>query len=204
MDKSLKKLSRLELLEVMVHLSEERDTLVAENDRLRQALAAKPSISRAAKIGSIAELALQSNGYFESVQRSADDYLREIKRMRDQLAARLAAEGQASVAAAQVPSVPVQQVNSEAVQDAQAKARAIVKRANSQAESIIADARTKSDEVIADANRQSRAIIARANRQADAVISAAHNDANRSRQRAVNPGLSAPIRGRHVRAAEGA
>lgn len=239
MDTSLKKLSRLELLELMVQLSEDNDYLKAENARLRQAYASRPAVSRAAKIGSIAELAMRTNGFFEAAQRSADDYLREIKRLRDQLAARAAAEGQpvgagrpqaataqapaavaqAPVAAAQVPGSVVQaqavavpmpnpaaQQESEAIiRDAQERAQAILKRANSQAESILAEARAKSEATIEDANRQSRAIVSRANHQADAVITAAHNDANRQAARRQNPGLSAPIRGRHVRAAaEGA
>ncbi len=205
MDKSLKKLSRLELLELMVNLSEANDALAAENHQLKQALAAKPSISRAAKVGSIAELALQTNGFFEAAQHAADDYLREIKRMRDQLAARTAAEGQPAVASAQVPRVQAQQAGQAAVQDAQAQARAIVKRANSQAEAIVAEAKAKSEAMLADANQQSRTIISRANRQADAVISAAHSEATRTRSTKANPGLSMPIRGRHVRSAvEGA
>ncbi len=204
MGKSLRKLNRLELLELMVQLSQENDTLAAENDQLKRALAAKPQMPRATKVGSLAEYALQANGYFESAQHAADDYLREIKRMRDQIAARAAAEGIDPKAAVQVPQVPAQ-ASETAIRDAQAQARAIVKRANSQAESIIANAKAKSEAIIADANRQSRTVISRANRQADAVISAAHKDAGRQNTKTSNPALSAPIRGRHIRkAAEGA
>lgn len=204
-DKSLKKLSRLELLELMVRLSEDNDVLVAENIRLRQELSERPRMPRAAKVGSIAELALQTNGFFESAQHAADDYLREIKYMRDQLAARAAAEGIDPRAPVNVPQVQSQQANEAATRAAQAQARAILKRANSQADSILADAKAKSEAIIAEANQQSRNTIARANRQADAVISAAHNDAKRQAPRGTNPSLSAPIRGRHVRvAAEGA
>lgn len=208
MDRSLKKLSRLELLELMVKLSEENDAIAAENAQLKRALSAKPQISRAAKVGSIAELAMQTNGFFEAAQNAADDYLREIKRLRDQMAARAAAAGpamSASESAGRVPTAQEQAVANATVRDAQVQAQAIMKRANSQAESIVADARAKSEAIIADANQQSRTIIARANRQADAVISAANNDASRKKPTATNPALSAPIRGRHVRtAAEGA
>lgn len=205
MGKSLKKLNRLELLELMVKLSEANDALIAENRQLKQALSVRPSISRATKVGSIAELALQTNGFFEAAQRAADDYLREIKRMRDQLAAHAAAEGRPAVTPVQVPRVQAQQSSEAAVQEAQAQARAIVKRAQSQAEAIVSDAKTKSEAILADANRQSHSIVSRANRQADAVISAAHNEATRVRPAVANPGLSAPIRGRHVRGvAEGA
>lgn len=205
MDKSLKKLSRLELLELMVKLSEDNDALMSENMGLRQALDERPRMPQAAKVGSIAEFALQTNGFFEAAQHAADDYLREIKYLRDQIAARAAAQGIDPHAPAQVPQVQSRQASEAAISDAQAQARAIVKRANSQAESIIADARTKSEAIIADANRQSHNIVARANRQADAVISAAHSEAKRQPTFGTNPGLSAPIRGRHVRpATEGA
>ena len=224
MDTSLKKLNRLELLELLVQLSEDNDYLKAENEHLRQTVASRSAMPHATKVGSIAELAMRTNGFFEAAQRSADDYLREIKRLRDQLAARAAAEGLSreagQVPADQAPSVQAQQASEAMIQQAREQAQAILKRANSQAEAIVADARAKSEATIADANRQSHDIVARANHQADAVISAARNDANRQAAQAVqtshgdtgkqpiigkNPALSAPIRGRHVRAAvEGA
>ena len=95
MDKSLKKLSRIELLEVMVSLSEAYEEQFNENKFLRKELSAQrrsmreaQRLPRAAKAGSIAEAALQANGYFEAAQRSADDYLREIKRLHDEFAQR--------------------------------------------------------------------------------------------------------------------
>lgn len=216
MDKNLKKLNRVELLQVMVRLSERNDALEAENAQLKRALAEKPRMQRTAKVGSLAELAMQANGYFESAQRSADMYLREIKRMRDQLAARVAAN-QATMTDSQLPQIGP--AVDGVVRDADAQAQAIVNRATSQAESIVVNARAKAESMIADADRQSRAMVSRANRQAKAVVHAARQEAaertseERPRQRtaaagaahaaasAGKPGLSMPIRGRHVRLA---
>ena len=218
MDKSLKKLNRLELLELMVNLSEERDSLLAENSQLRQALAAKPAVPRAAKVGSIAELAMQTSGYFEAAQKAADEYLREIKRMRDQVAAQVATRGQMQPRA-QVDGVAV---GAQSQAQAQAQAQAIVSKANAQAEKIVADAQKKSEALLVEANRKSRSIISRANHQADAVIQAARDDAQRQAARrsaqarqadaAVQHAESArrehvakatPVRGRHARMVEG-
>lgn len=88
MDKSLKKLNRAELLELLVALSEEYDDLVDENDRLKKMLMSQ-RLPRSTKVGSIAEAALQVNGFFEAAQRSADEYLREIKHLRNELATRV-------------------------------------------------------------------------------------------------------------------
>ena len=187
MGKSLKQLNRIELLELMVGLSEDNERLAEENLRLNLALSAKPAISQTAKVGSIAEMALRANGYFDAVQRSADDYLREIKRMRDQLAARVenAARATAAPAAAQAPRQPqpqphVQQpvqVQVTSTGEAQAQANAIIARARSQAESILADARAQAETMLTDASRQSRSTISRANHQADAIMQAARADA---------------------------
>ena len=199
MDTSLKKLSRLELMEILVQLSEDNDALALENRRLRQALAAKPRMKSTAKVGSIAELAMQTNGFFEAAQNAADDYLREIKRMRDQLSARMDASAQPALSEDRVPQV---QAEAEAaLRDAHEQASAIVKRANSQADAILADARAASDEMIEEANKQAHAIVTRANRQADAVMAAASNEAAKQSFSAASSDASAPIRGRHARPA---
>ena len=181
MEKSLKKLNRLELLQLLLRASETNEALVAENDALRKsAEESRNKLPQSAKVGSIAEAALQANGYFESVQRSADDYLREIKRLHDQIASR---------AAAQAPGMPPMQTESQAqvdaarrqaqlyLQDAQARANGIVGQANQQAQAIIADARAKSEAAIAEANGQARGIIEQANRRADALLDAAQGQA---------------------------
>lgn len=204
MDNDLKKLSRLELLEILVSISEENEALSAENIRLRHELASKSNTQRATKVGSIAELAMQTNGFFEAAQNAADDYLREIKRMRDQLAARTAAQPAVPQVSTASQQMEAQREAESTIEEAQARAKVIVRRANLQADSILADAKAKSDATIAEANRQSQAIVARANQKADAMMNAAHAEAARqNRAKAsrtvASPDKSGPIRGRHVR-----
>lgn len=168
-DKSLKKLSRIELLELLVGLSEEYEKLRAENIQLRKTLSDQ-RLPRSTKVGSIAEAALGANGYFEAAQRSADEYLREIKRLRDELALHAEEEGQ-SVDEPSAIDARVKRQAQSILRDARSRADRIVQQANSQAESILADARARSEESIANANRQSHAILSRAGKQAHGAAS---------------------------------
>ena len=199
MDKSLKKLNRLQLLQLLLKASEANEALMAENDALRKGADSQSRLPRSAKVGSIAEAALQANGYFEAAQKSADDYLREIKRLRDQMAARAAAQPQNQVQqqswqssqTGTMPSgMPAYQPDDQAVrrqaqiylQDAQARANDIVNQANQQAQAIVADARARSEAAIANANQQASAIIAQANRRADMLLDAARSQAGHAGQ----------------------
>ena len=178
MDKSLRKLSRIELLQLLLKVTETNEALLVENEKLRSippapapAPAPQMRLSQSAKVGSIAEAALQANGYFEAAQRAADDYLREIKLLRDQLVARAnnnaAASGQrassSAQAAARVPSERMQAQAEAYVRDVQAYADNVIAQANKHAESIVESAKATSDQIIAKANKESRMIIAQAN-----------------------------------------
>lgn len=193
MDKNLKKLSRVQLLQLMVQLSEDRDALFAENTELRKRAAEQPSKAASLKVGSIAEAALQANGYFESAQNAADEYLREIKRMRDQVAARTASAGAAakkSKARVDAQSLPTPQV--QPVQQAPLQARQVqpleqqipmmqqpVASDQQQIDKIkaeaVQEAKAMSDRILARANAESKAIIDDAQARADMIIA----DANR-------------------------
>ena len=169
MDKSLKKLSRVELLELMVSLSEDYEELADENNRLKKMLSSQ-RLPRSTKVGSIAEAALQANGYFEAAQRSADEYLREIKHLRDELAKRIEEQSQSALSKR---AQAIQQAEYQAqleLQHAQAHAKQIVAHANAQAEAILADARSRANDVLADANRRSHAILSQSQRQAEMVV----------------------------------
>lgn len=199
MDKSLKKLNRLELLQLLLKASEANEALIAENDALRKESESQSRLPRSAKVGSIAEAALQANGYFEAAQKSADDYLREIKRLRDQMAAHAAGQSQsqgmqASWQSAQtgtLPSgMPAYQPDERTVrrqaqiylQDAQSRAADIVNKANQQAQAIVMDARARSEAAIANANQQANGIVDQANRRADAILNSARAQASRMGQ----------------------
>lgn len=83
-DRELKKLSRADLLELL--LEESR-----ENDRLREQLktANEMLTSRMIKIdtaGSIAEAALALNGIFEAAEQAAEQYLENVRRLSEEQA----------------------------------------------------------------------------------------------------------------------
>ena len=78
-EQELKKLSRQDLLELLI-------LEVRENERLTVRLAEKEALLQERRIqlersGSIAEAALQLNGIFEAAQAAADQYLENIRQL---------------------------------------------------------------------------------------------------------------------------
>lgn len=85
-EKQLKKLTRAELLELLIEQTKKNTALEKELAECKAELE-----SREIKIensGSIAEAALQLNGLFETAQTAADQYLENIKRLEEETAQR--------------------------------------------------------------------------------------------------------------------
>lgn len=78
-NKELKKLSRRQLLELMVAQSQRIDALEAELAEARRQLEDRRIAAQEA--GSIAEAALRVNRVFEAAQAAADQYLASIRGM---------------------------------------------------------------------------------------------------------------------------
>ena len=78
-DKELRKLSRSELLELMLEQSREIDRLQSELEETREALQERNL--KIESCGSIAEAAAQVNSFFYSAQKAADMYLLNIQRI---------------------------------------------------------------------------------------------------------------------------
>ena len=157
MGKSLKDLSRDELIELVVRLSNEYDKMANENNRLNRMLL-EQNLPRSAKVGSIAEAALQVNGYFDSVQRSADEYLREIKYLKDKLEAHVSAQ---RVEELEARAATAQRNAMEAyaeLQRIQRRTTEVVENAQAQAAAIMGDAHAKADQILAQANSQASEI----------------------------------------------
>ena len=81
-EKELRKLKRIEILELLLEQSR-------ENERLREQLAEMNKKLEDKEIaikesGSIAEAALKLNGIFEAAQKAADQYLENLKNQTDQ------------------------------------------------------------------------------------------------------------------------
>lgn len=78
-DKELRKLKRVELLEMLVEQSKEVERLKVELESTRAQLEERRILIE--KAGSIAEAALQLNGVFAAAQAAADQYLSNIQQL---------------------------------------------------------------------------------------------------------------------------
>lgn len=76
--KELKKMSRSELLELLLEATRENEALRKQVDTLMERLSAKEVLISNA--GSIAEASLQLSGIFDAAQRAADIYLLSLKK----------------------------------------------------------------------------------------------------------------------------
>ena len=75
--KDLKKLTRTELLEMLLHQVEENEELRRQVDELQAELDSRALVMQ--QSGSMAEAALKLNGVFDQAQQAADDYLRTLQ-----------------------------------------------------------------------------------------------------------------------------
>ena len=80
-DKELKKLSRSELLELLISQIEENDSLVQEIESLKDELNQRLIIKQ--KAGSIAEAAVGINKIFEAADFAAKQYIESVRHMAD-------------------------------------------------------------------------------------------------------------------------
>lgn len=76
-DKDLKKLSRRDLLELLISLGQERDALQEELEKTKAEL--NDRTITAQKAGSIAEAAMRLNGVFASAQAAANQYVESVR-----------------------------------------------------------------------------------------------------------------------------
>lgn len=81
-DKEFKRLSRAQLIEIIYQLQLQLDGLTERNQALEDALADKRL--RISNAGNLAEAALEINDCFRSAQNAAEQYLNEIKLMREE------------------------------------------------------------------------------------------------------------------------
>ena len=81
-EKELRRLSRRELLEMLITRTIENERLTEELQQARKELSDREFIQDRA--GSMAEAALQLNGVFEAADRAAREYLGNIRRMAEE------------------------------------------------------------------------------------------------------------------------
>ena len=81
-DKEFKRLSRAQLIEIIYQLQLQADKLTEQNQELERELADKRI--RLKNAGNIADAALEMNNCFRSAQNAAEQYLNEIKAIREE------------------------------------------------------------------------------------------------------------------------
>lgn len=81
-DKELKKLSRIDLLEMLVAQSKEIERLQAQLDQTNEKLNSR--VIAISEAGSIANASLQLNGVFSAAEEAAAQYLENIRLLSDQ------------------------------------------------------------------------------------------------------------------------
>lgn len=77
LNRKLRKMKKIELLEMLLEQEREIEKLQAENEELKEKLENKRLTLE--KAGSIAEAALSLSGVFEAVQKAAEMYLESVK-----------------------------------------------------------------------------------------------------------------------------
>ena len=78
-EQKLRKLSRMELLEMLLEQSKEVERLRQENQRLAEQLESRRIMIDEA--GSIAEAAMELNQIFETAQKTAEQYLQNVRQL---------------------------------------------------------------------------------------------------------------------------
>ena len=122
-DKSLKRMTRRELLEMLVAQGKEAERLQSELDAARAELNDRKI--KMEKAGSLAEAALSLNGVFEAAEAAARQYLENI-------------QADAPADAKKIKADTATKAVSSAA--AEAEAKQIIERAKKEAAAIIADA----------------------------------------------------------------
>ena len=99
-DKEFKRLSRAQLIDIIYQLQLQVDALIEQKQELEKDLADKRF--RISNAGNIADAALEINDCFRSAQNAAEQYLNEIKAIREETEAerqRILTEARAEAAA---------------------------------------------------------------------------------------------------------
>lgn len=161
-DKELRKLSRVELLEMLVELSKQNEGLqnqlkeqeaqhqarieeIEEDSRTRIAALQKQLEDKKVaigKAGSIAEACLQINGIFEAAQASAEQYLVNVRNQE---------------ALCQEMEKATEEKASKRLADVEIEAHKYLEESRMKADQMLADAKQQSERTIADAKEKSSA-----------------------------------------------
>lgn len=161
----LRKLSRADLLEMMLAVTKENEQLRKSMDHMKQQLADR-TVS-VESCGSLAEAVLKINGVMEATQAACDQYVQNIQERfanQKQICSRMEEE--------------TKQHCEQMLVQAQAQAQQML----AQAGELVAQAERHAGELVAKAERQAGELIAQAKHQADAYMSDAENKIQKQNQ----------------------
>lgn len=125
-DKEFKRLSRSQLIEIIYQFQLQIDKLTEQNQELERELTDKRL--RLSNVGNIAEAALEMNNCFRSAQSAAEQYLNEIKAIRED----------------------TERARQQILSDAKAEADAIIVRAKK----LQADSDSGKEEILTESNNR--------------------------------------------------
>ncbi len=141
-DKELKRLGRVELIDIIYELQKQNDEKDAQIEKMQTVIDERTL--RIAKAGSIAKAAISVNGVFEAAQAAADQYLESIR------------EAEASQALKQEEAERQQQ---KILEEANRQAEETVLLAKGQAQSIVEKAEAQAAEKWAAFERRANELI---------------------------------------------
>lgn len=137
-EKELRKLSRQELLEMLLEQSKKAEQLETELAQAKTSLKDRSIILEEA--GSIAEASLRLNGVFEAAQQACQQYIDDVRAMYERQKA----------------------VCAKMESESQAKAKQTVAEAHKRRDDMESDAKTKADEILKQATEEAEALTSKA------------------------------------------
>lgn len=151
-EQELRKLRRVDLLELLLELSKENEVLRKELDKVRSQLASRTIAIE--KSGSLAEAALRINGVFEAAQAACEQYTLNL---------------QQRVAEQEKHCQEMEQRNQETERAARAKCEQMIREAEIEAKIIVDKAHVEADEYLSKAKEEAFTMTSEAQIKADAT-----------------------------------
>lgn len=155
-EKELKRLSRVELLALLLDEVQKNEEITAKVSDLESRLASKEL--KIEKAGSIAEAALQLNGIFEAAEASVQQYMENIQKL----------SGKQEI------------ICQKMKEEAQTEAETMVSEAKIEADIMVAEAERKTATMLSEAKKEAESMITKANEEARFSLSKAQKEAENS------------------------
>lgn len=181
-EQELRKLRRVDLLEILLDLSKENEVLRTQLEKARSQLTSRAIAIE--KSGTLAEAALRINGVFEAAQAACEQYtwnLQQRTSKQDEICKDMEREAQEKCdrmlheARLEAEDAKLQARNR--LDEAQKLADACVAKAKEEADSVLASIRYESTTGLSNARQEAEDIRNAARKEADEIIAAAKKEA---------------------------